>query len=211
MRVIHSLAIAAGLFSAQPVLADHAKVSNPFIEKLATREDIDNLRKGGYVLYIRHAKTDAHPDRFPTVDLNDCSTQRQLSDEGRALMRHVGQAIRKAEIPITDIRVSPMCRTKESATLAFGKNFAIETSLMYSSNMTSTEKQPRLAVLRNILREPMPTGTNRALVAHAPNLADLIGFFVKPEGTVVIFAQRGHEGFEYVASVHPDMWSELLN
>ncbi len=182
----------------------------PFVEKLATRENIAQLRKGGYVLYVRHGYTDnTRPDQFPNVDLNDCNTQRLLSDEGRALMKKVGQSFKTARIPVGDIRVSPMCRTQESATLAFGPGFSTAEPLMYSANMTSEEKRPRLAALGKILNEPVPAGTNRVLVAHAPNLADLIGFFVKPEGTVVIFAQRGENGYEYVASIHPGMWPEL--
>ena len=48
------------------------------------------------------------------------------------------------------------------------------------------------------------------LLAHAPNLADLIGFFVKPEGTVVVFSQNGPDGYAYVASIPPTLWDELL-
>ena len=80
---------------------------------------------------------------------------------------------------------------------------------MYSANMTDEEKRPRLEALRKILRAPIPKGQNRLLLAHAPNLADLIGFFVKPEGTVVVFRQAGADGYEYVASIHPEDWHQL--
>ena len=201
-------------FIQTPLLAEPpAAPSLPpvFVEKPATRATIAELRKGGYVLYLRHGYTDnSHPDRVPSVDLNDCSTQRMLSDEGRALMRDVGKSIRAARIPVGELLVSPMCRTQESARLAFGEKFSLSEPLMYSANMTSEEKKPRLEALKQILNTPVPAGTNRLLVAHAPNLADLIGFFVKPEGTVVVFAQKGNAGYEYIASIHPKMWAELL-
>lgn len=185
-------------------------VNTTFVEKMATREHIEQLRRGGYVLYIRHGNTDnSRPDRFPSVDLNDCNTQRPLNDEGRQLMREVGKEIRAARLPIGEILVSPMCRTRESAKLALGEKFTVTESLMYSANMTSEEKKPRLEALKKILAKPVPPGSNRILLAHAPNLADLIGFFIKPEGTVVIFAQRGPEKYEYVASIHPATWSTL--
>lgn len=201
-----------GLFAAPASAQTSPPAVNPvFVEKMASRDDLERLRQGGYVLYMRHGNTDnSRPDQFPHVDLNDCMTQRPLSDAGRQLMRAVGQSIRTARLPIGEILVSPMCRTKESATLAFGNNFVLNEALMYSANMTSEEKKPRLEALREILRRPVPAGSNRLLVAHAPNLADLIGFFVKPEGTVVIFAQRGPAGYEYVASIHPATWAELL-
>ena len=146
---------------------------------------------------------------MPSVDLDDCATQRPLSDAGRALMTRVGQALRDARIPLGRVVVSPMCRTRESAELALGSAFEVFEPLMYSANMTSEQKRPRIAALKQLLGAPVARGTNTLIVAHAPNLADLIGFFVKPEGTVVVFAQRGAAGYEYVASIHPEDWARL--
>lgn len=203
--------LAACLLLANTALASADAVPPVFSERLATRETIEQLRAGGHVLYIRHGYTDnSRADRFPDLDPNDCASQRLLSDEGRALMREVGQRLRAARIPVGEILVSPMCRTRDSAMLLFGDKFSLSEPLMYSANMTSEEKKPRLAALAAILREPVGAGRNRVLVAHAPNLADLIGFFVKPEGTVVVFAQRGSTGYEYVASIPPRLWPELL-
>lgn len=194
--------------------AAHAEQRLPkpvFVEFLATADTLAEVRKGGHVLYLRHGYTDnSRPDRFPSVDLADCNTQRQLSDPGRQLMREVGKALRKAALPIGEILASPMCRTRESAELAIGDNFRTEEGLMYSANMTSEDKQPRLETLRKLLTAPLPPGKNRLLIAHAPNLADLIGYFVKPEGTLVVFAQRGPNGYEYVASIPPAQWPALL-
>lgn len=181
-----------------------------FVEKAITPELIQKLRKGGYVLYMRHGTTDnSRPDRTPSVDLNDCATQRLLSDQGRALMKRVGQGLRQAGLPLGEVLVSPMCRTKESAQLAVGKGFTLEEPLMYSANMTSAEKKPRIEALKKLLTAPLKPGDNRLLIAHAPNMADLIGFFVKPEGTVLVFGQSGPLGYEYLASIHPDDWARL--
>lgn len=196
-----------------PLAAQPGTPAKPaFTEVMANRDLLAKLQKGGYVLYLRHGDTDnSRPDQFPHVDLADCNTQRLLNDQGRALMRDVGKSLRKAKIPLGEIIVSPMCRTRESATLAIGDKFETAEALMYSANMTRAEKQPRLEALKKLLAAPVPAGSNRLLLAHAPNLADLIGFFVKPEGTLVVFAQRGPEGYEYVASIPPALWSDLLS
>ena len=158
-----------------------------FQETLATRATLEALRQGGYVLYMRHGNTDnSRPDRAPQVDLNDCSTQRPLNEEGRRVTAEVGRAIRQARIPLGEIFVSPLCRAKESAQAAFGKDFQVHEQLMYTANLTSEQKKPILATTRKLLSEPVPAGVNRVIVAHAPNMADLMGFFVKPEGTVVV-------------------------
>jgi hypothetical protein len=47
------------------------------------------------------------------------------------------------------------------------------------------------------------------VLAHAPNLFDLIGYF-PVEATMVIFAPKGQGQFEYVASITPPHWSKLL-
>ncbi len=197
------IALAAGATTG----AAHA---DTFVEKRADAALVKALRQGGFVLYMRHGDTDnSRPDRMPAVDLDDCATQRPLSEAGRAKMRRVGQALRDAKIPLGRVLASPMCRTRESAELAVGKGFEPFEPLMYSANMTTEQKKPRIEALRRLLTSPVPPGTNTLLVAHAPNLADLIGFFVKPEGTVVVFAQRGADGYEYVASIHPDDWGRL--
>ncbi len=198
------------LLAAMPLLASDAPPP-PFNEQMATPELLAELRGGGYLLYLRHGYTDnSRPDQFPHVDLNDCLTQRPLNDAGRELMRQVGESLRAAEIPLSRILVSPMCRTVESAQLAVGEEFEQVESLMYSANMTSEEKAPRIAALRQMMQQPIPEGGNTLFIAHAPNMADLIGFFIRPEGNLLIFRQEGPEGFSYLASIHPDHWATLL-
>jgi phosphohistidine phosphatase SixA len=181
-----------------------------FVEKRITAEQFKDILKGGFVLYLRHGYTDnRRGDRVPSVDLDDCTTQRTLSDDGRELMKRVGKSMRDAKVPLNEILVSPMCRTKESAQLAIGDKFTLYEPLMYSANMTSEEKKPRIEALKKLLAAPVAAGGNRLLVAHAPNLADLIGFFVKPEGNVVVFRPLGAAGYEYIGSIHPGDWAGL--
>jgi len=196
------------IFSLQVVSAADFPV---FERKAATVETIRQLQKGGYVLYMRHGPTDtSRPDLVPGVDLNDCATQRPLSDEGLKISMQVGEAIRRAGIPVGEIQSSPMCRTKETAMAAFGTEFITNEYLMYTSNLTSREKVPRIANTKRLLATPVPEGTNLVLVAHAPNLMDVMGYFPTPEGIVVVFRPLGEQGFEYVASIEPQQWQELL-
>ncbi|HIJ90453.1 MAG: histidine phosphatase family protein [Desulfobulbaceae bacterium] len=182
-----------------------------FTVKPATAETIAQLRLGGFVLYMRHGLTDtSKPDRVPTVDLNDCSTQRPLTEAGRQLATRVGAAIRKGGIPVGEVLASPMCRTRETAEAAFGKGYQLNNNLMYTSNLTAAEKVPRIENTRRLLSAPVPAGSNRVIVAHAPNLMDVIGYFPTPEAVVVVFKPLGAKGFEYVASIPPDQWAELV-
>ena len=77
------------------------------------------LRKGGVVVVFRHALA---PGTFdpPGLRLGDCSTQRNLSDEGRAQARRIGEWFRERQLQPAAVRSSPWCRCMDSATLAFG-------------------------------------------------------------------------------------------
>jgi len=209
MRWLVPAFIACTGFVAPSLAADTAPPG--FTEIPATAETIARLRAGGYTLYLRHGYTDnSRSDRTPAVDLNDCTTQRPLNEEGRKLATEIGQSIRKAKIPITEIHASPLCRVRDTVAAAFpGRAPTIDDKLMYVANFTDEQKQPIIRNTRRLLSQPVANGSNRLIVAHAPNLMELLGYFPK-EGTLVIFLPQGDDRFEYVASVSPSAWPALI-
>ncbi len=78
------------------------------------------LRGGGVVVAFRHALA---PGTFdpPQFRLGDCSTQRNLNDEGRAQARRIGEWFRGHGLQPAAVRSSPWCRCIDTATLAFGR------------------------------------------------------------------------------------------
>jgi phosphohistidine phosphatase SixA len=77
------------------------------------------LREGGVVVAMRHALA---PGTFdpPEFKLDDCATQRNLSDEGRAQAKRIGQWFERHGLKPDRVRSSPWCRCIDTATLAFG-------------------------------------------------------------------------------------------
>ncbi len=206
-----SLLLAPLAWAASP---EPAKPAEPaaFVEQLATPQLLDELREGGFVLYLRHGLTDnAVPDRAPAVDLNDCSTQRPLTEEGREQVRRVGEHIRAVGIPIAELHVSPLCRARQSAAAAFPELAAqVDNNLMYTAHLTSAEKAPIIARTRELFTIPVAAGSNRLLLAHGPNLMDLMGYFPK-ESTLVVFRPTADGSFQYIASIPPEHWAALLD
>lgn len=186
-----------------------------FQETLATPALLAQMREGGFVLYLRHGTTDSsRVDRAPQVDLNDCSTQRVLSDGGRQQARDLGVTLQRARIPVGEVIHSPLCRARESAQLTFAAQpqlLRAEPLLAYTANLTSEQKKPVIAATQVLVSTVVPQGTNRVIVAHAPNLADLMGYFVKPEGTMVVLRPLGQSRFEYLGSIPPSHWNNLLS
>jgi phosphohistidine phosphatase SixA len=78
------------------------------------------LQKGGQVVMIRHAITTPGVGDPPGMRLDDCSTQRNLTDQGRQDSRRLGEAFRARKIPVGTVLSSPWCRCIETARLAFG-------------------------------------------------------------------------------------------
>jgi broad specificity phosphatase PhoE len=75
----------------------------------------------------------------PGMRLDDCATQRNLSAEGRAHARRIGEAFRKMQIPVGRVLSSPWCRCVETAKLAFG---GAEVSEPLSNLFGRYEKRP---------------------------------------------------------------------
>lgn len=72
----------------------------------------------GSVVLIRHALAPGVGDP-PGFRLGACASQRNLSDEGRADARRIGEQFRLRAISVGAVWASQWCRTKETAELAF--------------------------------------------------------------------------------------------
>ncbi|KQB76795.1 phosphoglycerate mutase, partial [Clostridium butyricum] len=84
------------------------------------RSLLDLLRRGGYILYVRHGEATVGEDQ-PNLNFLYCFTQRNLSETGRRQAIYYGQIIRNSQIHINyPVLTSPLCRTIETAQLAFG-------------------------------------------------------------------------------------------
>ena len=200
--------------AAQPAAPSGAKSQHPkFVELSPSAQTLQQLKTGGLVLYMRHGSTDnSHPDRYPAVDLADCQTQRRLSEAGVQMMRRNGEAMRQLQIPVGELFVSPMCRTRDSAAAAFPAiKPVVDRQLMYLADLSSeADKAASLARTRQLLSQPVKGRGNRLLIAHAPNLSELMGYFPR-EGTLVIFRPLGEgRGYEYLGSIYPTGWDSLL-
>lgn len=69
----------------------------------------------GHVLFIRHALAPGNgdPSHF---SVEDCQTQRNLSEAGREQARQIGAKLRAANLKIDAILSSQWCRCKDTAT-----------------------------------------------------------------------------------------------
>jgi broad specificity phosphatase PhoE len=119
--------------------------------------------------------------------LDDCGTQRNLTDAGRAHARRLGETMRARGIAITRVLSSPWCRCLETARLAFGR---AETWAPLSNLFGRPEHRAEQVRQMQTLVGERPTGGNLVLVTHGSTIAALTG--VNPGmGEMVVVAPQG--------------------
>jgi phosphohistidine phosphatase SixA len=87
-----------------------------FANELAIWDKLQGTTPKGYVLLLRHSLAPGvgDPENFK---LNDCSTQRNLSEIGRQDARDIGTWLARRQIKIARVESSRWCRAKETAEL----------------------------------------------------------------------------------------------
>lgn len=147
-----------------------------------------SLKSGSRVVFIRHAVTDpgvGDPDGFV---IGDCSTQRNLSAQGRADAKAIGDAFRSRAIRVSEVLTSRWCRCVDTATLAFGKATpAPMVDSMFNDREKSDEAKVRevIAYAGNAAKRSAPG--HLVLVTHAVNVQALTGVYPAP-GEIVVTA-----------------------
>src|SRR5918997_3678549 len=75
------------------------------------------LREGGRVVLIRHGATSGGSGDPPGFRLDDCATQRNLTEAGRAQVQRLGEAFRARGIRVDKVISSEWGRCRETAEL----------------------------------------------------------------------------------------------
>ena len=154
----------------------------------ATEALWSQLKKGGQIVLMRHAVTTPGVGDPPGFRLDDCVTQRNLTDAGREEAKRVGAAFRLRGIAVERVLTSPWCRCIETANLAFGK---AEISTALSNLFTHPENRDRqVREMRELV--DIPRAGNRVWVSHGATIAALTGVsLATAEMLIVTPQQRG--------------------
>ena len=146
------------------------------------------LVNGGQVALVRHGNAPpGYGGDPPGFKIDDCATQRNLDERGRAQARAVGEAFRQHGIAVDKVRSSPMCRCLETARLmALGP---VESVLV----VTTSEQSPeRLVMLKEMVTAWRGPGT-LVLVTHAITVNALVGIMPQQAETVVVRHKPGDQ------------------
>ena len=207
-RIRFVFALAALLLWApvRPQTAEPQRSSLPSRE-LAPAQLLAELRKGGYILYFRHAATDFSQNDEKMKSFEDCANQRNLIDRGRSDARTAAAAIRRLGIPVERVLASPFCRTVETAQLLFGR---AEKMQEVRGGPSAPADAERYAALRRILATPIPAGANLAVISHGNPFYSIAGPPYLAEGEAAVIRPLGAD-FQIIARIPADRWDALAS
>ena len=139
-----------------------------------------------HVILLRHARAPGTGDPA-NFRLGDCSTQRNLSGEGRAHAARIGARLRAAGLAETTVYSSQWCRCLETARqLAVGP--VVELPALNSFFQSPEMEQKRNRELRAWIATADP-GRPVVLVTHQVNITALTGI-VPAEGEVLVLRRE---------------------
>jgi broad specificity phosphatase PhoE len=147
------------------------------------------MREGGHVALIRHALAPGTGDPAGFTP-GACDTQRNLSEEGRAQARRIGDLFRENGIPQARIFTSAWCRSRETAELLrLGPVTVLEPLDSFFRRRSEGERQTRALARWIAEQDALPP---IVLVTHQVNITALTGVF-PGSGEIVIVGREGND------------------
>ena len=149
------------------------------------------LQKPGSILLLRHALAPGVGDP-PGFVLGDCTTQRNLSEEGREQARRIGQTLAQRGVRVQAVWHSQWCRTAETAQwlgLAYAAAPRTPQPSLNSFFGTNGVEPAQTAAARKLLLEWQGPGT-LVVVTHQVNITALTGAATQ-SGEGVVLAREG--------------------
>ena len=173
---------------------------------------LTTLRAGGQVIVVRHGATHADQADTDPLNLENVAKQRQLNDKGRADARSMGEALKRAGIPIGRVYSSRFQRAVETARLIAGKEPEATNDVTEGGQVVSpNENARRMQALRAMAARVPEPGTNTLIVTHKPNILDAFGkdWFDIREGEASVFKPDGSGAYTLVGRVQIAQWATL--
>ena len=181
-----------------------------FSNKITDKKLLKKLQKGKMVIYLRHTTTeiDYADQADPTLDLSDCSTQRKLSEQGKAEAATIGAGFDANDIIIGTVISSEYCRAKDTATIAFGGYDQVDSNLNFLPFEDYTDEQ--LDVYHDRVAPMLSKGNkngNKIIVGHDDPFEGTSNIYPDPQGTAYILEPNKGDSYELVAKMQPNDWA----
>ena len=176
----------------------------------SSRELVNALQGGGYVLVMRHASSPREVPTKDTANADNTKLERQLDEPGRRGASAMGNALRTLRIPIGSVLSSPTYRAMETVKLAGLKSPTVVRELGDGGQSMQSITEAQAAWLRRKVAE-VPQSGNTILVTHQPNLSRAFPDWgaTVVDGETVVIRPDGKGGIAIVGRIPIDDWTRL--
>jgi phosphohistidine phosphatase SixA len=147
------------------------------------------LRSGNHLALLRHAVAPGTGDPSD-FQIGDCTTQRNLSDAGRAQSERIGARFRANAIERAQVLSSQWCRCVETAKL-LGLGPVRELPLLNSFFRSDERREPKTRQLRQWISE-RDLSQPLVLVTHQVNITALTDVY--PQSGELVIIRRDEVG-----------------
>ncbi len=141
------------------------------------------ILEGGYILYFRHAERDKYIDVQVYDSLESSLVPKSTSDyrlgeeeyfspavclneRGLIQARSIGEVISDVNLPVGEIIVSPSCRARQTASIAFGRYDKVVAVLMHRGPYKEDFDEHKIDVKNFLTQLIVPSKRNTIVVAH---------------------------------------------
>jgi hypothetical protein len=190
-----------------------ALTAMPAMAQSSMRDVLEDMKKGGYVVLIRHGRTNESADTKDDspLDISKCSGQLMLNELGKKQAQAIGEAFKKAEVPVGQVIASTYCRAMETGRLAFGKAEPSDALLLEAFVPAPGTPVPppwpqRVELMKQMVAAAPASGTNTVLITHFPNVKAALGVQIG-FGDAAILKPDGHGGVTVVARITAKEWA----
>ena len=144
---------------------------------------INELKKGGNLIFIRHAYAPGGGDP-KNFDINDCKTQRNLSNSGRDQAKKIRSFFKDNNIPISKVYSSEWCRCKETASIAFNDFETMSFLNSFFSSQFAKNKDLQMKRLKTFINN-WDKNKNLVFVTHYVVISESLNY-APSSGEIVI-------------------------
>ena len=134
---------------------------------------ITSLNEGGKIIFIRHALAPGNGDPA-NFDINDCNTQRNLSNDGINQSKNIGEFFQQNKIKIDKVLSSEWCRCKDTAFYSFKKFETYDALNSFYDIKFSNNKKKQILDLKNYIKK-WNSDKNLVLVTHYVVILEILG------------------------------------
>jgi len=147
------------------------------------QNSINKLKKGGKLIFIRHAYAPGGGDPI-NFDINECNTQRNLNNSGRNQADKIGSLFKDNNISTDKVYSSEWCRCKETALIAFNQ---FETKKFLNSFFSSKFAQNKNSQIKSFKKfiKSWDGKKNLIFVTHYVFISEILDY-APSSGEIII-------------------------